>query len=448
MKFTKWSKLTCLIFMLLFLGCAHTTVHQHHVSLENANFVLVTDGYFSRELDFASLPNEQVIYLTYWGDSPTAEFIFSEQRLPIFYQGKTSEEVYLEFENTTKIISFNIQGKPAQYDARYIQQHNNKVTAQIPEVYELTNIILALSDKFHQTHYGMHTEGNYYLKVIEWFAPFKDHELFSTLDEVDYYSLVENGPAYVFHQEQIQTSEIYHGFRAKDAVEEHIVLLEKFAKASDFRAFYKQHQPYYVSLTQRFHTDTQPNNIWKWLESQFPQRYHSYKVFFSPLGAGRHSARMYSQNDFRESVMFISAPNRYENNKDPNWVKAIKLSRSFFTEIDHAYVNPTSDNYIQEINHALPNLSTWYKGGGYNKPYATFNEYMTWSVFLLYAMDTYSAKEYSMIKHYVEDFMQNKRGFYKFEAFNKELTRLYENRPCGHTIVDLYGPIIHWVKNN
>jgi hypothetical protein len=437
-----------LIIIFLFVGCTSSPGHHHYIALEDANFELVTERYFSRELDFDSLPNEQVINLTYWGASPTAELKYGDQRLPIFYRGKETEKIYLELNNKTKSITFNIQGKPAYYDAAYIQQYRGKVTAEIPEVYELSNIILAIADKFHQTNYGRPVEGEYYWAVIDWFAPFKDHALFNALKNFDYYSIVENGPAYVFVNDEIKSSDIYNGFRAKDALAKNMELLESFASASDFRTFYQKQQPYYFSLIKQFQVDTQPKNIWKWLELQFPARYHSYKVFFSPLGSGRHSARMYENNGFKESVMFISGPNRYENELDSASIRAIKLSRTFFTEIDHAYVNPVSDNYIDDINLALPDLSSWYKGGSYNKPYSTFNEYMTWSVFLLYAMETYSEDEYLMIKSELENFMVNKRGFFKFEAFNKELTRLYKKRSQGQTVIDLYEPIIRWLKNN
>ena len=437
-----------LIIIFLFVGCTNSPGHHHYIALEDANFELVTERYFSRELDFDSLPNEQVINLTYWGASPTAELTYGDQRLPIFYRGKETEKIYLELNNKTKSITFNIQGKPAHYDAAYIQQYRGKVTAEIPEVYELSNIILAIVDKFHQTNYGRPVEGEYYRAVIDWFAPFKDHALFNALKNFDYYSIVENGPAYVFVNDEIKSSDIYNGFRAKDALAKNMELLESFAYASDFRTFYQKQQPYYFSLIKQFQVDTQPKNIWKWLELQFPARYHSYKVFFSPLGSGRHSARMYENNGFKESVMFISGPNRYENGLDSASIRAIKLSRTFFTEIDHAYVNPVSDNYIDDINLALPDLSSWYKGGSYNKPYSTFNEYMTWSVFLLYAMETYSEVEYLMIKSELENFMVNKRGFFKFEAFNKELTRLYKKRSQGQTVIDLYEPIIRWLKNN
>lgn len=446
---TVFLKLKWLFFIFLcFLGCKETHVQHHSITLEESNFDLVTYRYFTRELNFETLPTEQVIDLTYWGASPTAEFKYAGQRLPIVYRGNATEKVILKFNNKIKTILFNIQGKPAQFNNTYVQQHKGKVTTEIPEVYELTNIVLALADTFHHTNYGSHSEGDYYRQMIEWFAPFKDHALFSAVKNVDYYSLVENGPAYVFLNDKIEHSKVYSGFRAQDAVAENIGLLENFAKISDFRTFFQQQQPYYQDLTKQFQTDTQPQNIWKWLESQFPARYQSYKVFFSPLGAGRHSARMYADNDFKESVMFISGPNRYENEADPASLRAIKLSRSFFTEIDHAYVNPVSDHYIEEINAALPDLTTWYKGGGYNKPYSTFNEYMTWSVFLLYASESYTDVEYMEIKEYVENFMVNKRGFYKFEAFNHQLTGLYQSRDKGQTVVDLYPAIISWVSAN
>ena len=63
-------------------------------------------------------------------------------------------------------------------------------------------------------------------------------------------------------------------------------------------------------------------------------------------------------------------------------------------------------------------------------------------------METYPDEEFLIIKSQFENFMENKRGFFKFEAFNKEFTRLYKKRSRGQTVVDLYEPIIRWIKNN
>tara|TARA_R110001606_G_scaffold397136_1_gene572718 strand:+ start:97 stop:243 length:147 start_codon:yes stop_codon:yes gene_type:complete len=44
--------------------------------------------------------------------------------------------------------------------------------------------------------------------------------------------------------------------------------------------------------------------------------------------------------------------------------------------------------------------------------------------------------------------MVNKRGFYKFKAFNNELIRLYMNKSANKKITDLYPEIISWISKN
>ena len=441
-------ELKYIFFVLIIFSSSGIQATDYYISLKSADFSLIEEVFFSQSLNFNSLPENKTVNLTYWGSSPKAEIKYNGKSLFISGHDNEVERVHLEFDQRVKIITFNIQVSPARYSKEYIQEHLGKVSVETPEIYELNNIILALSDKFHQTNYRMYSKGKYYSDVLKWFSPFKDHEIFKKLNEVDYYSFVENGPAYVFNGDKIEKSLVYKGFRVVDAIKDNIILLEDFAKKSDFKNFYKQHYEYYLKLSNVFQLGAQPKNIWQWLESHFPARYQSHKVFFSPLGPGNNSARMYSNNGFNESIMFISAPNRYENEKEPLSIQSIKFTRSFFTEIDHTYVNPTSDKYIEDINAALVDLTPWYKGGGYNKPYLTFNEYMTWSLVSLYAMENYSPQEYLFIKNYTEDFMINKKGFYQFKDFNNELIRLYNNKSTKEKITDLYPSIINWMKNH
>lgn len=421
---------------------------DYYISLKSADFALITDVFFSQSLDFNSLPENNTINLTYWGSSPKAEIKYNDKSIFISGHDNEIERVHLEFDRQVKIMTFNIQVNPVHYNKDYIQEHLGKVSVETPEIYELNNIILALFDKFYHTNYGMYSKGTYYSDVVAWFSPFKDHELFKKLDGIDYYSFVENGPSYVFNGDKIEKSSVYNGFRAVDAIKENITLIEDFAIKSDFKTFYKKQEKYYLKLSHVFQKGAQPKNIWRWLESHFPARYQSYKVFFSPLGPGNNSARMYANNGFKESIMFISAPNRYENETESLSIQSMKFTRSFFTEIDHTYVNPTSDKYIDDINAAFVDLKPWYKGGGYNKPYLIFNEYMTWSLVSLYAMENYSEQEYLFIKKHTEDFMIDKKGFYQFKAFNNELIRLYNNKSTKEKMTDLYPSIINWVKNN
>jgi len=437
-----------ILFVLSLCFYGEVQADDHYVSLKSPNFELVEEVFFSQRLSFDTLPKNKIVNLTYWGNPPKAEIRYSGKSLFITAHSNEVERVHLKFGQKIKIITFNIQAEPAHYNKDYIKEHLGKVSVETPEVYELNNILLALSDKYHQTNYRMYSKGAYYSDVIKWFAPFKGHEIFNKLNDVDYYAFVENGPSYIFNGDKIVKSKVYQGFRAVDDIRDNIGLLEDFAKKSGFKKFYQQHQSYYLKLSNLFQLGAQPKNIWQWLESHFTARYQSYKVFFSPLGPGNNSSRMFTNNDFNESIMFISAPNRYENELEPFSIQSMKFTRSFFTEIDHTYVNPTSDKYIDDINAALVDLPHWYKGGGYNKPYLIFNEYMTWSIVSLYAMENYSEQEYLFIKEYTENFMVNKKGFYQFKAFNKELIRLYNNKSAEEKITDLYPPIINWIKNN
>tara|TARA_R110001632_G_scaffold164675_1_gene283214 strand:- start:43270 stop:44604 length:1335 start_codon:yes stop_codon:yes gene_type:complete len=435
-----------MLLVLLLCAIRITQASEHYIILESPNFELVQDTFFSQSVDFTSLPENKVMSLTYWGNNPKVEIIYNGDNLFVSQKGNSFERVYLQFGEKIKKISFNIQTNPAIYTEEYIQLHKGTVSVETPEVYELNNIILALADKFHQANYRMYAQGEYYADVLTWFSTFKDHEIFMRLNDVDYYSFVENAVAYEFNGDQIQQSSVYKGFRVTDNVKGNISVLEDFAKKSDFKTFYKQHHSYYSTLSNTFQSGARPKDIWHWLEANFPGRYQSYKIFFSPLGPGNNSSRMFSNNDFNESIMFISAPNRYENDEVPLSIQTLEFTRSFFTEIDHTYVNPISDEFIDDINTALVDLKPWYKGGGYNKPYLTFNEYMTWSMVSLYAIDNYSAHDYKYIKNYTEKFMVNKRGFYKFKAFNNELIRLYKNKSIDKKITDLYPEIINWIS--
>ncbi len=442
----KTKRMWCvLLFQLLLSDVALAA--DHYVSLMKPQFELLTGRFSKHVMDFTTLPENQEVYMTYWGSTPEAEFKYDNKRLLVSYRGNDTEHVQISYGQATKSVIFHLQKQPGSYNEQYVEAHRGKVTVEIPKVYELSHIILALFDRYHQGNYGMHAEGEYYSDLIDWFSPYKDHAIFDQLRGVDYYSLVENGPAYILENGKLERSDIYSGFRARNVFIERADLVADFAMASHFNDFYKTHEDFYLNLRQTFHDNTKPLKMWRWLERQFPGRHDSYKVFFSPLGGGRHSARTFSDNGFSESVMFVSAPNRYKNKEDSASIEAIKLSRSFFTEIDHTYVNPVSDEYIDVIDAALTNLEPWYRGGSYNQPYLVFNEYMTWSVFSLYAMEHYTPKDYQEIKRYIEDFMTRKRGFSRFEAFNNELTRLYMGKSNDETIVDLYSPIIVWMKS-
>ena len=261
-----------MLLVLLLCAIRITQASEHYIILESPNFELVQDTFFSQSVDFTSLPENKVMSLTYWGNNPKVEIIYNGDNLFVSQKGNSFERVYLQFGEKIKTISFNIQTNPAIYTEEYIQLHKGTVSVETPEVYELNNIILALADKFHQANYRMYAQGEYYADVLTWFSTFKDHEIFMRLNDVDYYSFVENAAAYVFRGDEIQESPVYKGFRAIDNVKDNISVLEDFAKKSDFKTFYKQHHSYYSTLSNTFQSGARPKDIWHWLEANFPGR--------------------------------------------------------------------------------------------------------------------------------------------------------------------------------
>lgn len=148
-------------------------------------------------------------------------------------------------------------------------------------------------------------------------------------------------------------------------------------------------------------------------------RYDSYKVIFSPLVSVSHSAHRGEKPNYRESLMFVGAPHVFGQGD----LAQAEVARMIFTEVDHNFVNPVSDRYKHEIDQAIANLPFWKDvdvSGGYKKPYDTFNEYMTWSAFTLWARDTYPRDVFKYV-YRVNRYDMTERGFPRFADFDDAL---------------------------
>ena len=115
--------------------------------------------------------------------------------------------------------------------------------------------------------------------------------------------------------------------------------------------------------------------------------------------------------------------------------------------MDHNYVNPISDNYIDDINGAMSDLEKWNTKGSYNSPYETFNEYMTWAVFGLYVYDRFGESAYEKVMPQPIAFMENNMGFVKFQSFNRHLLKLFQKYEGKKKVPELYPEMLKWVKN-
>lgn len=122
-----------------------------------------------------------------------------------------------------------------------------------------------------------------------------------------------------------------------------------------------------------------------------------------------------------------------------------RYSLYLFTEIDHNYVNPVSYEYIDKVNSAFADIDKWNNQEAYRTPYDTFNEYMTWAVFTLYAYERYTEVEFNSIKEIAINIMENRR-FVKFSDFNSKLLDLYK-AGNGTKVESLFPEILTWSES-
>ena len=142
--------------------------------------------------------------------------------------------------------------------------------------------------------------------------------------------------------------------------------------------------------------------------------------------------------------MFVSGPG--EPNDFADAVGEGLLARVVFTEIDHNYVNSVTTRYLRRVNKAFEDLPKWNRQSGYGKPEYTFNEYMTWAVFTLFAYDYYGGEDFKVLNRKVVNTMVKHRKFVLFEAFNEKLLDLYLAGGEDQTIPALYPAILDWAN--
>jgi hypothetical protein len=125
----------------------------------------------------------------------------------------------------------------------------------------------------------------------------------------------------------------------------------------------------------------------------------------------------------------------------------MQVARIVFTEIDHNYVNPVTDRFVRRVNKVFAELDAWNRQDSYRSPYRTFNEYMTWAVFMLYCHDTLDDRGLlQKVNDRVVNTMVDSRKFVRFREFSEKLLELYEEREETQTLVGLYPRILDWAE--
>lgn len=358
-------------------------------------------------------------------------------------------------------------GRNVTFSENYINEHKGKFEVQVPEVQELSMILVALSHAGRNDSSLVDMKTAYHKKVLEAFTPYAKHPIIDILNKyiVDpgknensgwyFYSWKMNACAYTFTGDD----KIVHagvikkmGFNnMPDPISKNIPLLEDFARKSGFRKFYAQNKSYYDSMVTTYEQLDPIDKMCAWLKGKFGIEYGNYTIMLSPLVSGWHATQQFKDKKFKQTFMFV-CPSKFLPAYDTN-VNEMIWSRVVFTEIDHNFVNPLSHKNARPIRKAFAVRSRWVKDADYtgSSSYKTaedvFNEYMTWAVFSLYCIDNYPEADVKIHTQKMEKQMVEKRGFVNFPAFNQKLISIYMvDRAI--TMQQLYDQMLLWCGNS
>lgn len=358
-----------------------------------------------------------------------------------------------------------ISGHPetAIFSDKYKTIYNNKTVIEVPEVYELVNVIIALTAKGINDSNIVNHETEYYKDVIKYFEKHKNEKAVLSFDSVlqkewwKYFYLKMDAYAFGLNKGEIINNDIYDrvSWDYLNTIQPFTKELENFYRKTNFSKFYNNHKSFYNTQIKYYSDSLNISEMQQWLNKNFPSTtYNCFKIIFSPLVGGSQSANKFENNGFKEAQVHINFP--YSDESDKNYSpKANQLRNGSiaFTELNHSYINPEAEKYSKNEDFiiAFKDLKIWEDENsaavmGYHNALACFEEYMNWALVSLYYLDEAPIDEQEKLISKIENNLQANRGFTKFTEFDKELIRLYTSRSNEQTIADLYPAIIKWCR--
>lgn len=352
------------------------------------------------------------------------------------------------------------------FSKAYQQAHRGKTFVEVPQVYELLNIVFALTDKGRENSGLIARDTDYYRQVMDWFLPYRDEPAVKKINSElrrapdAYHCLKMDAYAFEFSTDStITQSPVYDriGNSITNCLRANIADLQQFARSSRFQEFYKAHQPFYNQLIRTYRDSIGVPEMRRWLGANFPStRYDTFKIIFSPLVSANQSASSFDQDGFREAQMHVNFPFRGPQQAS-KWSREALYLRDgdiVFTELNHNYIGPEGKKPANRsrIEKAFSDLAIWNDTSKsarfYDTPGAAFDEYMNWGLVSLRYVDYAPPAEQAQLIAQIENTMTNIRGFRRFAEFDQFLVKIYKERKKGQTIADLYPAIIGWFEQS
>jgi Domain of unknown function (DUF4932) len=412
--------------------------------------------------------NPETKFKTYQASVPagkTKKVMFLTDLDSISFEVEAGKDYKFKIEQGGKTFYIQIIGKrfipAAVFDKKYQKSRQGKTFIDVPEVYELVNIAIAMTPTGIADQGLVHQKSDYYKKVREWFDKFQNHPLLAALDAElkngQYFNLKMNGYAFEFDKKgKIVNSKVFDrtGWGNENVLRPFLEKLQSFSDTTNFRQFYRENKQIYDEQIAFFRDTANIAEMKRWLDKNFPTSndYNTYNIIFSPLVASNQSVNRFESNGFKELQPHVNFPYYYnfENLGVSENTQNIFRGNIVFTEINHGYINPEAEKYADKIKKAVSNRDFWVdkrKGANYYPGISTFNEYMNWALINLRIVDYVPAEEQEKLIKRIELIMFG-RGFPQFPKFNEFLVKLYRNRQPNQTIADLYPQIIEWFEKN
>src|SRR5690606_7612606 len=205
----------------LFLTVSGFSQSELPVIQSNAEVISIQDGAEFRENVWrlapeakpdvyeARLINGEPHTVTFVTDVDKISFTVEEGKKYDFIISHGGEMCYTQIVGTRFVPA-------AVFDNNYQDQFRGKTTIEVPEVYEMVNIAIALTPTALQDNGLVYKRSPYYQRMLTHFEPFKGHALVQALEEIlmqnrdRYFSLKMNGYSFEFDSRgRIVRSKIY-----------------------------------------------------------------------------------------------------------------------------------------------------------------------------------------------------------------------------------------------
>lgn len=199
--------------------------------------------------------------------------------------------------------SYNVASR---YTSKYINASTGKVSAQIPETFELGYTMLALTQLAQNDTSVINRNTPYYQDLMTWFGQYKNHKGVMHLNA----DLSRNPKMIKSYLDGLYAFQMSHGRVAlkdnyridlnKVDFKRYALLLQNFYKETNFHEFYTRHAILYSEMIQK------ANSLFTFQEAQRMLNSHvkGYQVILSPLAKGYAGTMEIKGHAYSECIIF------------------------------------------------------------------------------------------------------------------------------------------------